>query len=104
MKYFSEDITFNIVSNGCARPGVTAGKAAGMHVIAVPSIPKKTAEFSSADVVINSLLDVRPEKWGLPPFNDCTFEFLSLYISFVHSEENISNLLAYLSINFLHRD
>ncbi|CAD6340685.1 unnamed protein product [Miscanthus lutarioriparius] len=46
-------------------PGVTAGKAAGMHVIAVPSIPKKTAEFSSADVVINSLLDVRPEKWGI---------------------------------------
>jgi len=41
-----------------------------MHVIAVPSIPKKTAEFSSADEVINSLLDVRPEKWGLPPFND----------------------------------
>lgn len=51
-------------------PGVTAGKAAGMHVIAVPSVPKRTAEFSSADEVINSLLDVRPEKWGLPPFND----------------------------------
>ncbi|GJN29895.1 hypothetical protein PR202_gb18157 [Eleusine coracana subsp. coracana] len=51
-------------------PGVTAGKAAGMHVIAVPSIPKKTAEFSSADEVVNSLLDVRPEKWGLPPFDD----------------------------------
>ncbi|AQK82707.1 Haloacid dehalogenase-like hydrolase domain-containing protein 1A isoform 1 [Zea mays] len=51
-------------------PGVTGGKAAEMHVIAVPSIPKKTAEFSSADEVINSLLDVRPEKWGLPPFND----------------------------------
>ncbi|KAK3131427.1 hypothetical protein QOZ80_6AG0506320 [Eleusine coracana subsp. coracana] len=51
-------------------PGVTAGKAAGMHIIAVPSVPKKTAEFSSADEVINSLLDVRPEKWGLPPFDD----------------------------------
>ncbi|GJM84733.1 hypothetical protein PR202_ga00433 [Eleusine coracana subsp. coracana] len=51
-------------------PGVTAGKAAGMHVIAVPSVPKKTAEFSSADEVINSLLDIRLEKWGLPPFDD----------------------------------
>uniref|UniRef100_A0A0E0EYP8 riboflavin kinase n=1 Tax=Oryza meridionalis TaxID=40149 RepID=A0A0E0EYP8_9ORYZ len=51
-------------------PGVAAGKAAGMHVIAVPSVPKRTAEFSSADEVINSLLDVKPEKWGLPPFSD----------------------------------
>jgi hypothetical protein len=41
-----------------------------MYVIAVPSVPKKTAEFSTADEVINSLLDVRPENWGLPPFND----------------------------------
>jgi riboflavin kinase len=55
----------------CARPGVSAGKAAGMHVIAVPSVPKRTDEFSSADEIINSLLDLRPEKWGLPPFNDC---------------------------------
>ncbi|BAF26235.1 Os10g0209300 [Oryza sativa Japonica Group] len=38
--------------------------------IAVPSVPKRTAEFSSADEVINSLLDVRPEKWGLRPFSD----------------------------------
>ncbi|WVZ87996.1 hypothetical protein U9M48_034559 [Paspalum notatum var. saurae] len=44
-------------------PGVAAGKAAEMCVIAVPSVPKKTAEFSSADEVINSLLDIRPEKW-----------------------------------------
>uniref|UniRef100_I1QTB2 riboflavin kinase n=1 Tax=Oryza glaberrima TaxID=4538 RepID=I1QTB2_ORYGL len=51
-------------------PGVAAGKAAGMHVIAVPSVPKRTAEFSSADEVINSLLDVMPEKWGLRPFSD----------------------------------
>lgn len=29
-------------------PGVLAGKAADMHVIA-PSIPKRTAEFSAAD-------------------------------------------------------
>ncbi|XP_066359948.1 bifunctional riboflavin kinase/FMN phosphatase-like isoform X3 [Miscanthus floridulus] len=65
----------NVTPSNClviegSLPGVAAGKAAGMHVIAVPSVPKKTAEFSSADEVIDSLLDVRPEKWGLPPFND----------------------------------
>jgi len=78
--YSSEKNPINIVNKGCARPGVTAGKAAGMHVIAVPSVPKKTAEFSTADEVINSLHDIRPEKWGLPPFNDCMFKFLSFYI------------------------
>jgi hypothetical protein len=57
-----------------------------MYVIAVPSVPKKTAEFSTADEVINSLLDVRPENWGLPPFNDCKRK-LPVYL-FVHSEEN----------------
>ncbi|KAL5839670.1 hypothetical protein ACOSQ4_012278 [Xanthoceras sorbifolium] len=51
-------------------PGVTAGKAAGMEVVAVPSIPKQTHLYTSADEVLNSLLDLRPEKWGLPPFQD----------------------------------
>ncbi|KAJ3690054.1 hypothetical protein LUZ61_019218 [Rhynchospora tenuis] len=50
--------------------GVTAGKAAGMEVIAVPSIPKQVDKFSSAFEVVNSLLDLQPEKWGLPPFED----------------------------------
>ncbi|KAK4399055.1 Bifunctional riboflavin kinase/FMN phosphatase [Sesamum angolense] len=53
-----------------SRPGVTAGKAAGMEVIAVPSLPKQTHIFTSADEVINSLLDLQPEKWGLPAFED----------------------------------
>lgn len=48
-----------------------AGKAAGMEVVAVPSLPKQTHRYTSADEVINSLLDLRPEKWGLPPFQDC---------------------------------
>ncbi|KAK4439079.1 Bifunctional riboflavin kinase/FMN phosphatase [Sesamum alatum] len=52
------------------RPGVTAGKAAGMEVVAVPSIPKQSHIFTSADEVINSLLDLQPEKWGLPAFED----------------------------------
>ncbi|KAL0353153.1 UNVERIFIED_CONTAM: Bifunctional riboflavin kinase/FMN phosphatase [Sesamum angustifolium] len=51
-------------------PGVTAGKAAGMEVVAVPSLPKQTHIFTSADEVINSLLDLQPEKWGLPAFED----------------------------------
>lgn len=51
-------------------PGVTAGKAAGMVVVAVPSVPKQTQLFTAADEIINSLLDLRPEKWGLPPFED----------------------------------
>lgn len=53
------------------RPGVTAGKAAGMEVVAVPFLPKQSHLYTSADEVINSLLDLRPEKWGLPPFEDC---------------------------------
>ncbi|XP_073002659.1 bifunctional riboflavin kinase/FMN phosphatase [Typha latifolia] len=51
-------------------PGVMAGKAAGMVVVAVPSLPKQAALYSSADEVINSLLDLHPEKWGLPAFED----------------------------------
>ncbi|KAF9687165.1 hypothetical protein SADUNF_Sadunf02G0065400 [Salix dunnii] len=50
-------------------PGVAAGKAAGMEVVAVPSIPKSHL-YTAADEVINSLLDLKPELWGLPPFED----------------------------------
>lgn len=53
------------------RPGITAGKSAGMEVVAVPSIPKQSHLYTLADEVINSLLDLQPEKWGLPPFQDC---------------------------------
>jgi len=55
---------------GYVRPGVTGGKAAGMEVVAVPSIPKSHL-YTEADEVINSLLDLQPELWGLPPFEDC---------------------------------
>lgn len=51
-------------------PGVTAGKAAEMEVVAVPSLPKQSHLFTAADEVINSLLDLQLEKWGLPPFAD----------------------------------
>lgn len=59
-------------------PGVMAGKAAGMEVVAVPSLPKQAGRYSSADEVINSLLDLRPEKWGLPPFKDWIEDTLSI--------------------------
>eukprot|EP01018_Ginkgo_biloba_P004735 Gb_38742 [translate_table: standard] len=51
-------------------PGVAAGKAAGMEVIAVPSIQSQISLYSAADHVLSSLLDLRPELWGLPPFED----------------------------------
>ncbi|XP_010686287.1 bifunctional riboflavin kinase/FMN phosphatase isoform X1 [Beta vulgaris subsp. vulgaris] len=51
-------------------PGVTAGKAAGMEVVAVPSLPKQSHLYTVADEVINSLFDFRPEQWSLPPFED----------------------------------
>ncbi|CAL5213438.1 unnamed protein product [Lathyrus oleraceus] len=51
-------------------PGVTVGKAAEMEVVAVPSLPKQSHLFTAADEVINSLLDLQLEKWGLPPFTD----------------------------------
>ena len=66
------------------RPGVTAGKAAGMEVVAVPSIPKQSHLYTSADEVINSLLDLKPEKWGLPPFQDC--KPLSTFVSTMLSQ------------------
>ncbi|PIA57224.1 hypothetical protein AQUCO_00600154v1 [Aquilegia coerulea] len=62
------------------RPGVIAGKAAGMSVIVVPSLPNQSELSTSADEVINSLLDLQPEKWGLPPFLDCTLPIEPWYI------------------------
>lgn len=59
------------VFSGWYRPGVTAGKAAGMEVVAVPSLPKQSHLYTVADEVINSLFDFRPEQWSLPPFEDC---------------------------------
>ncbi|XP_062107305.1 bifunctional riboflavin kinase/FMN phosphatase isoform X2 [Humulus lupulus] len=73
----------NVEPSGClaiedSLPGVTAGKAAGMEVVVVPSLPKQSNIFTEADEVINSLLDFRPEKWGLPPFQDWIEDTLPL--------------------------
>ena len=52
--------------------GVRAAKAAGAYVIAIPSIRDdfKAYEVAGADEIIQSLYDFRPEKWGLPKFED----------------------------------
>lgn len=52
------------------------GKAAGMEVVAVPSLPKQSHLYTAADEVINSLLDLQPENWGLPAFKDCKYKVL----------------------------
>ncbi|KAF1861946.1 hypothetical protein Lal_00026439 [Lupinus albus] len=46
-------------------PGVTAGKAAGMEVVAVPSLPKQSHLYTAADEVISSLLDLQLKNWGV---------------------------------------
>lgn len=55
-----------------APAGVVAGKAAGMQVVAVPSMPSKDARplYSSADVIYSSLLDFQPQVWDLPSLDD----------------------------------
>lgn len=75
------------------RPGVAAGKAAGMEVVAVPSLPKQSHIFTSADEVINSLLDLRPEKWGLPAFEDCELLFPRLHFCYLLFFLHIDKLL-----------
>ncbi|KAH6785487.1 hypothetical protein C2S51_037942 [Perilla frutescens var. frutescens] len=50
--------------------GVKAGKAAGMKVVAVPSLQNESDSYSIADSILHSLLEFQPEQWGLPQFED----------------------------------
>jgi pseudouridine-5'-monophosphatase len=46
--------------------GVTAARAAGMHVIAVPDPAMSAARFTHAHAVLGSLDQFEPQQWGLP--------------------------------------
>lgn len=50
--------------------GVKAGKAAGMKVVAVPSLQVESHLYSIADSILHSLLEIQPQVWGLPQFGD----------------------------------
>jgi len=55
-----------------AIPGVIAGKRAGMNVVwvAVPELRALGAGAdATADQILQSLEEFRPEEWGLPPYN-----------------------------------
>ncbi|KAH8298380.1 hypothetical protein KR018_012181 [Drosophila ironensis] len=48
--------------------GVTAGRSAGMQVIMVPDERLPAERCAEATQVLRSLLDFKPEEFGLPPF------------------------------------
>ena len=50
--------------------GCQAAKAAGMRVLAVPSIQNHDLYGGHADELCRSLYDVDPARWGLPAFDD----------------------------------
>jgi hypothetical protein len=49
---------------------VQAARAAGMRVVAVPSLIDKAAYKACDCTMLASLLDFRPEDFALPPFDD----------------------------------
>ena len=65
-----------------APSGVVAGRAAGCHVVAVPSIhlpPSELAQFAGERTrVLRSLLDFDPAPFGIPAFSDWVCRSLPL--------------------------
>ncbi|XP_054930953.2 pseudouridine-5'-phosphatase-like [Dermacentor andersoni] len=55
-----------------APKGVTAALAAGMQVIMIPDARMDEENRRRATLCIASLLDFKPEQFGLPPFEDGT--------------------------------
>lgn len=50
--------------------GVRAARLAGMQCVMVPD-PQMAPELrTEATLVLNSLLEFKPEQFGLPPFDD----------------------------------
>ncbi|MEX1111861.1 MAG: HAD-IA family hydrolase [Candidatus Andersenbacteria bacterium] len=52
-----------------APSGVASGKAAGMHVVAVPHPLLDASLVADADTVLPSLEEFSPTEWGLPPLS-----------------------------------
>uniref|UniRef100_M8CHD2 riboflavin kinase n=1 Tax=Aegilops tauschii TaxID=37682 RepID=M8CHD2_AEGTA len=67
-EYFSAIVGADEVESGKPSPDIFLEAAKRMN--ADPSNCLVIEDSVSADEIINSLLDLRPEKWGLPPFND----------------------------------
>ncbi|XP_010443430.1 PREDICTED: (DL)-glycerol-3-phosphatase 2-like [Camelina sativa] len=53
-----------------APSGVLAAKNAKMNVVMVPDPRLDISHQDVADQILTSLLDFKPEEWGLPPFED----------------------------------
>ncbi|KAL0646815.1 hypothetical protein Bca4012_045106 [Brassica carinata] len=53
-----------------APSGVLAAKNARMNVVMVPDPRLDISHQDLADQIMTSLLDFKPEEWGLPPFED----------------------------------
>ncbi|ONK69015.1 uncharacterized protein A4U43_C05F18390 [Asparagus officinalis] len=50
--------------------GVRAAKASGANVVAVPSLQNQDDHYLIANCVLHSLLEFKPDLWGLPAFSD----------------------------------
>jgi len=60
---------------------VKAARAAKMKAVAVPSLSEGDCSLL-ADSVLHSLLEFHPHLWGLPPFDDCTYNLSELYYDY----------------------
>ncbi|GLT93999.1 hypothetical protein SLE2022_117620 [Rubroshorea leprosula] len=92
-KRMGVDVACCLVIEDCS-VGVRAAKDAKMKVVAIPS--RGEADCSTiADTILHSLLEFRPELWGLPQFQDWIDNALPIepiYISSVYRDGSISEV------------